>query len=349
MPDRRPTLVVDIGNTLVRRSRPGLLTRVLAVLRTSGTPVDDSARRLVALTVFTAPDRDTCTRALAARYPVAAAGLRDEVHSDDGHAVILDGARDLLATATDSGWRIVAATNAAVGTPALPPELAGLISVTATSWEYGKVKEDPSFWAALVQREGIDPLLTLVVGDSEPADRDAPMAAGLQARLVTRPGAVLALASQIGAAGPCPPEARALVAGDAEPWAGRAVVSAPHLTSLVTRVTRARHVFTSGEQRCQGTVVRRRALPPAVVADHQELPAVSWLLERRGRGTYVVPADLRRELQHQGLSLDGLGPEEYRHAIAMIREARSEQTTAERISDLVRYLKERTAASEGAP
>jgi FMN phosphatase YigB (HAD superfamily) len=339
-----PTLIVDIGNTLLSRPRPGTCGRVIAALTEAGVTLGCEQAQAIGTAIFTAPAIEASEDILAGLYPGQRKLIADALREAPGPATILPGASELLSAASAAGWRVIAATNAAADTPPLPPELAA-ISAVAWSARYGLAKDDPRFWHALLEREQVSLRLALVVGDSPRADRDVPRAAGLQTRLA-RPGsgALAALAADIAAAGPMPPDAAAVVVSDGESWAGRPVVAAPHLESLVIRVTRSRHRFAVGDGRpVWGQVVRRKSLPPAVVLDTEAMPGVSWLLRQRERSQFVAPARLRTALAAEGISLDDLSAADHRHAISMIREARNAETEAERIADLVRFLRDKGA------
>jgi FMN phosphatase YigB (HAD superfamily) len=339
MANRSPVLVVDVGGTLVTRARPGQTERVVQVVRGYG-GLSAEAEADLRRTVLTSIDVATCLRALNLT-PDLRPLVAVELAGDPGEVHVLPGAEDLLRTATEAGWRVVIASNVGPGTPGLPASLARYVSGVVESRTCGLVKEDPRFWRSLVDAEQIDPRLALVVGDLERADRDAPAAAGLQSRLI-RDGGLAALVADLAAAGPPPEDVLAVVGGSHEQWAGQDIVVAPHLDSLVTRVTRARVRVCAGEKDAAATVVRRRWGGPAVVGTQDALPGVGWLVHGRDRSPYQVPAKLRGVLAEQGLSLDGLSPADRRHAISMIREARSDSTVAERTAELVRFLKNRS-------
>lgn len=338
MADRQPILVVDAGGTLVTRTRPGQTERVVQAVRRLGGLSAEAADEL-RRTVLTSADADSCLRGLGPSpdlRPLVAA----ELAADPGDVIVLPGAEDLLRTATQAGWRVVVASNAGSGTPSLPDSLGRYVGSLVESRSCGLVKEDPRFWMKLIDAEQIDPRLALVVGDQRQADRDAPATAGLQSRLV-RGGDLETLVADLAAAGPLPPDALAVVAGDHEQWAGRDIVIAPHLNSLVTRVTRARVKYTTGAVDGAATVVRRQSRSPAVLGQRDALPGVAWLIPRRDRSPYTIPARLRGVLEEHGLSLDVLSPVDRRHALAMVHEARNDSTVAERTADLVRFLQKR--------
>jgi FMN phosphatase YigB (HAD superfamily) len=334
-------LVVDVGGTLITRTRQGLTGRIVqAVRRAHG--LSPQAEKDLRETVLTSPDADACLRALD-RQPGIGPLVAAELAAEPGDVTVFPGAENLLSTATGNGWRVVVATNAGPGTPDLPGSLGRYVSAMAESRHYGIVKENPRFWIKLVDDEDIDPQLALVVGNDERSDRDAPAAAGLQSRLVGG-GGPGAIAVDLAAAGPPPEGVLAVVAGEHEEWAGQDVIVAPHLGKMLARVTRARVKYTAGETDGSATVVRRRSGPPAVVAQQRPLPAVAWLFQGRIRPPYTIPAGLRHALEAQGLSMDMLSTTDRRHALSMIREARDDSTAAERTADLVRYLRERSSA-----
>jgi FMN phosphatase YigB (HAD superfamily) len=341
MADLRPVLVVDVGGTLLSRTRPGQTERIVrAVRRAHGiTAAAESALRRI---VLTSPDADACLEALRSS-PELRPQVAAELAADPGDAVVLPGAEDLLRTATANGWRIVVASNAGPGTPSLPKALAVHVESVAESRTCGFVKSDPRFWSRLIDSENLDPRLTLVIGDQAEDDRAAPVSAGLQARLV-RAGRLGDLAADLDAAGPPPPWAIAVVAGVHERWAGQDVAPAPHLGSMVTRVTRVHLQYSIQGGGGPAVVARRRSGPPAVVSGGPKpLPGVAWLLQGRDRSPYTVPGNLRGILKERGLSLDVLSKSDRRHALSMIHEARNDATVAERTADLVRFLEERSA------
>ncbi|MEV6930146.1 HAD family hydrolase [Dactylosporangium sp. NPDC051485] len=343
MSERRPVLIVDAGGTLITRTRPGLAGRVVAAARAGG---DERPEPVIRAAVHTAPDVAACLRTFETLPPKAVAAVAAELAADPGDTVVLPGAEELLDAAAGSGWRVVLATNAGPGTPPLPAVLAQHIDTVAESCGYGMVKDDPRFWARLVEQEQVDPGLAVVVGDDLRADQQAPELAGLQTRPVRGDGAAPArlteLTRQLQAAGRVPAEATALVAGRREQWAGRDIMVAPQLAHLVVRVTRARVRLTSDAPGATAAVVvRRQSRPPAVVGASGSLPPFAWLHLPRDRRPYQVPANLHALLEREGLQLDVLSPADRRHALAMIREARSTTAISARMSDLVLFLKDR--------
>jgi FMN phosphatase YigB (HAD superfamily) len=339
MANRQPVLVIDVGGTLVSRARPGQTERIVQAVRRVGGLSAEAEEQLRKI-VLTSAEADACLRALDPPphiRPLVAA----ELAANPGAPIVRPGAEELLRTAAEVGWRVVVASNVGPGTPDLPDSLGHYVSGLVESRRCGLVKEDPRFWTRLVATEQIDPYMALVVGDHERADRDAPAAAGLQSRLV-RCGDLGTLAVDIGAAGRPPPDALAVVAGDHEQWAGQDIVVAPHLSPLLTRVTRARVQYIAGEANGTVMVVRRRCGPPAVVGQRDALPGLAWLVQARGRSPYTIPVSLRGVLDGHGLSLDVLSAADRRHVLSMIREARSDSTVAERTADLVRFLQERS-------
>jgi FMN phosphatase YigB (HAD superfamily) len=343
MAERQPVLVADVGGTLITRTRPGLTERIVAAVR-SARGLSAEAEKELRQTVLTSADADACLRELDPApdiRPLVAA----ELAADPGDVIVLPEAEDLLRTAAGAGWRVVVASNAGPGTPDLPESLGRYVSGLMESRRCGLVKEDPRFWTRLIDLEQIDPQMALVVGDDEQADRDTPAAAGLQSRLV-RGGGLGVLIADLAAAGPPPPGALAVVAGNHEQWAGQHIVVAPHLGALVTRVTRARVKYVAGEADGTAMVMRRRSGAPAVVAQEGALPGLVWLVQGRDRSPYTIPVALRGVLDCHGLSLDLLSPADRKHALSMIREARSGSTVAERTADLVRYLQERASKDQ---
>jgi FMN phosphatase YigB (HAD superfamily) len=344
MSDRRPSLVVDVGGTLVTRERAGAFRRVLGVLAAEGRSVESpTVVAELARAVLTGADPH-----VAAARVATISGLADPepvvraLVEPDGRCVLLPGALRLLEQANASGWRIIAATNATAWTPSPPRELARLITAVVASCDVGCIKQDPEFWIRLRRDHGVDPTRTLVVGDAPSADTVPASNAGFLALLLDGVRCTTAtVADMLAAAGAVPGEDAAVMGGDASSWAGRRVIEVPHLQPLVERVTRLRCRIRTAVSTTRAALVRRRTEAPAVVfEDPNAAPLrLGWLLPAPDRRFAGVPPDLETAVGAAGLSLEALAPRDRRHMGALVREARDRDTRAARLADAVAHLR----------
>src|SRR5689334_1301535 len=129
-PNLRPCLISDIGNTLIRRERPGAKRRILAHL--CSIRQDFAVEReqsYVAQIVLTARGPHEAAYSLAKAYGLTdaeAASVLSVALEPDGSAEVLPGARDLLLAGMDNGWRILLATNACAWVSDIPDAVAAL-------------------------------------------------------------------------------------------------------------------------------------------------------------------------------------------------------------------------------
>ncbi len=340
-----PTLLVDIGGTLLTRDRPGVFHRVLATVASEGHIVDDRVRAIIAARVLTglAPESAAALIAndlhLSSAEPVLAA-----LHEPDGVATILPGAIDLLATARRCGWTVAAISNVAASVPDLPRDLVELLDSTVYSSDIGLVKQDTGFWQYLKRALRPDPLRALVVGDDLTADVLPAQAAGYLAFHVDVDCSVTELAGLVERAGPPPPNALAVVGGRPKAWAGRRILEAPNLAPLVARITRQAGSIHDAEKTYPTTVVRRRTGPPAILLPDGDRPMMlAWLVANPDRRPVRPPRDLQAALDAKGLSLDGLELHEVRHLVSMVREAKHLDTRSARIDQILAHLADQRA------
>lgn len=344
---RRPTLVVDIGNTLVVRSRPGAYRRALELATTLGLETTDAAvRDHIARAVFTGPDPARAAEEIVRRLGLAdPMPWRETLSSGEGEVSEAPGAHDLLQAATRAGWVVVAATNSAVWIDPLPPRLASFVTDVVSSSELGLLKQDHQFWMELISRHVDDRRLALVVGDDPATDVLAPSAAGLLALELNDDWSVAALARAIATLGPPPPDAVAVAGGVPSRWGGRTVLEAPNLASLVVRTTRRACIVHAGSARQRATVVRRRDRLPALVLEEPEgFTRLAWVTPVPDRRPVAPPSDLAAALASAGVSLDRLHRHEQRHLVSLVREAKDPCTRQSRIADVVAHLETLNAA-----
>lgn len=343
-----PTLVVDIGGTLVTRDRPGAYHRALRAVAALGGTVDHpGVRERVARHVWTEPDAAAAAHRLAADLRLGdAAAIAHALREPDGEARPVPGAARLLSAAAAHGWRTVAVTNTARPAPELPNEIARLIPVTLCSSDLGVVKQDPLFWSYLRTRYTPDPFRTLVVGDDLAADIRPATAEGFLTWHVNRSGSRTAhVADALEACGPPPTGAVALAGGQHSRWAGQRIVESSHLRPLVARVTALRCRVHAGGRTWCCTLRRRQAGPPAlIIEDTETFPALGWLAPIADRRTAQPPRDLAAAMAAARVSLDELPLRERRHLVSLVREAKDPATRTARISHVVDHLV--TAATE---
>lgn len=350
------TLLVDIGGTLLRRTRPGPVGRALTALSGLSAREEDGGGRALRDTLagclLTGADRETGLREAAEKLRLSAAdaaALREAVGRQEGEQVVLPGAVDLLTAAREAGWRTLAVSNVASWCDELPAELAVLLDGVVTSCGLGVRKQDDAFWQRLVADHGVSPAASVVVGDSPVPDGEVPAAHGFCPLLLGegRPG-LPEIAGWLGAAADPPPGVIGAAAGGRERWGGQPIVEVPHLAPHVVSVTRCRvRVALPGGRVVTSTVVRRRGLPAALLLPTAAAEdGILWLAPVVDRRSTRVPADLEEALTAAGISLDGMPDREIRHLVSMVREAKDAEVRRGRITDIVAFLNPSAAGGD---
>lgn len=343
-----PCLLVDVGDTLLRRDRPGPKRRVLNWLRAEGL-IQPALERAAADAVLTAPDPPAAAASLARLCDLStpqANALLAVMTSAEGEATLTPGALEFLTGARANCWRIVFTTNAVRWAPPLPNKLVSAEDVYVSSARLGRSKHDPRFWRELVARHGVSRRLSMSVGDSLSADVDSARAAGFAA-VHAPPGTarLQELGAAIAEAGPPRQGSEAVLAGVPEDWAGRQVISAPNLDFLVERATRTRLVLRNRSGSAPALIARRGGdAPPLVTGVGDQRPVVvAWVARRSDLRMRNAPADLEQALEAAGLSLDALESYDRRHAVSWVREASTLEVRDARIRDVVTSLRARPA------
>lgn len=340
-----PTLVVDIGNTLITRTQPGAFHRALSALIGWSTTYDEEfLRRTIAEAVFKASDPDTAADVISKILSLPRRQQTDLLRilqMDAGNAIIIPGAIHLLETAKVQGWRIIAATNTAGWVGPIPQELKQFINAIVSSSDVGLIKQDRNFWNHLCRMHSVDPLRCLVLGDDAVADVAVPIDAGLAALKIesSTPNATV-VANWLETAGPIPNDATALFIGEPQPWAGQVVMEARHLEPLVVEVTRRPLILFCEGWMHRATLVRRRHRAPVIVMDDPGVPfpPLGWIGLRSSRRYLRMPTDLVKAIGDAGLSLGHLSTRDQQHLASLVREARNSEIRQVRISEIVSHL-----------
>lgn len=335
----RPCLLLDVGDTLMRRDRPGPKRRVLDLLQDEG--VDPALDRAIADAILTAPD-PLQAAASVARIAGLPPALQDAVHAvlvaGEGPATLVAGALDLLQTAAALGWRVLLASNAVSWAPPVPPPLRRRAEAYVSSSALGIAKQDSAFWRELCARHDIAAGEAVSIGDSPVADVASAQAAGIAALLA--PPDLSPLARAIEQAGSPPEKTIAVLAGEASLWAGQSVLPGHGLEGLVTRATRARVTLRTRDHRFAAEVVRRSGgNGPLVTAPSATGLWFAWVALREDRRLEALPPDLRRALDHAGVSVDALTRADRRHAAAFVRESSTDAVRIARIAEIILALR----------
>jgi FMN phosphatase YigB (HAD superfamily) len=350
-----PTLLVDVGGTLLVRDRPGPFTAATQILAELGVDLSGERRLTLARALLTGADRAASVDLAAEQLGLAAAErsvLGIALTAPPGRATLTTGAVTLLRTAADSGWRTVAVTNAARWSDPLPPELDRQVAQVVSSADVGHIKQEDAFWDEVARRTGATAARGLVVGDSPGADAVAPARQGFCAVLVGErgPHQLDDVARWLPTAGAPPADVIGLAVGLPALWAGRPVLDVPHLHGLVTATTQTRVRLTPAPPSgAAGVVVRRRYMPPALtVPELSPDGCLLWLLAVEDRRNVRLPADLAESLDRLGLSLDSIPNRDRRHLVSLVREAHNQETRQQRRDDIIRFL-QRGPSSGSAP
>ncbi len=340
-----PTVLVDIGDTLISRTVPGPCSRVEQALTAHGVDTSDPDTRLtLARCLLTGQDRGGAAAVLSDTLSLPArttAAVHAALRRTEGQARILPGARTLLAQARQAGWNVIAVTNAAQWMPALPAALNRHVSDIVSSADVGLLKHDPEFWRRIIDADhGIDEHAALVIGDNPRADGAAPSQAGLCSIVHAAAGPSLTeIADWIAHAAPAPATPLGLVAARSVRWAGHTVVAAPHLSALLAPVTRRRvRAFFGDRPAVAAAQARRRDLTPVLIVPESHLGGLVWLTAAGARRDHTIPADLHAALDQHSISVDGLSDRELMHLTAMVREAADADVRRDRIASVVQYL-----------
>jgi len=349
-----PTLLADVGGTLLVRDRPGPFTSAVRTLHARGVALCPERRSTLARALLTGADRAAAVDIAAERLRLTSADrsvLAGALAAPPGRATLTAGAVELLRVAADSSWRTIAVTNAVSWSEPLPPELDRHVAQVVSSADVGHLKQEDAFWLEMCRRTGTTGARALVVGDSPEADAVAPARHGFCPVLVGERGAYRLgdVAAWLTAAGTPPTDVLGLAAGRPTIWAGRAVLEVPHLHGLVVTTTRTRvRVARSARSAAGGTVVRRRQRPPALTAP--DLPAegaLLWLRPVEDRRNTRLPTDLVVLLDRLGLSLDHIPDRDRRHLVSLVREARDRETRRQRLDDIVGFLRGDASPADG--
>lgn len=340
-----PTLLLDVGSTLLRRRRGGPVSRVVEALARIDPALAKSSTETVERRLQTGLDREQAIEALAAEVSAGSEDLRPclraaiDQESDDYE--LLPGALEILDAARATGFQVRACTNMTRWQSPLPPPIAKRIDGVISSSAEGLLKRDPAFWGGLIRRGAVDPGRTLMIGDDPTGDGAVPSAAGIAAFVVGPERALGDLARRLRRLPTLPEETVGAAGGPPLEWGGHVTWEAPQLSALLERVTRRRVWLHRGPgpERVRTWLVRRRSLPPALLLPPQSDPdGLAWVTARPLRRKRLAPDDLVEALARAGLSADELSLAEQRHMYAMVREARDSEVRAERIADIVSYL-----------
>lgn len=277
----RPSLVVDIGGTLLVRSRPGPVQRCLSVLRETAVDISDPRNlRLASEAVLTGANQSAAVLKVAEALRLGSrqeTALREALEGPEGEPSILPGALQLLESATAAGWSVVAATNAAAWLPALPAPLAAHVDRVVSSSSVGLIKQEVSFWRQLQLESAVDPSRTLVIGNNTAADVAPARRAGFLAMRVGPDRYRLhALAAQVAAAGPNREEALGLVGGEPRRRGKVWTLGCAHLTPFLYGRLPRRGLLSSGDSLLPATLLPGRIPALALDSCSSSFPRLAW-------------------------------------------------------------------------
>jgi FMN phosphatase YigB (HAD superfamily) len=350
----RPTLLVDIGGTLLERTAESPVSRVVKILLQLVPEVAAAeAKEIVVKSLQTGLDRPNAIETLTASLPKTP-DLRTKVSfalaEESSDYQLKPGANELLDAGRATGFRIFACTNMTAWQHPLPIELASRIDGVFASCIEGAVKQDPAFWAGLIERRAVDPTTAIMIGDNLLADGARPSEAGICSFVVNEYVSLPEVARWISCAPQPPDGVVAAVGGRVMQWAGRPVWAAPQLTDLVEPVTRRRvrlH-FEAKEPPVHTMLLRRRGRSPALLlpGSGRSRDGIAWVSALTLQRPVRPPADLVAALNATRLTDQHLSPESQRHLYAMVREAKNPAVRAQRVDDVLSYLRDE---SKGAP
>jgi FMN phosphatase YigB (HAD superfamily) len=342
------TLIVDIGGTLLKGSRPGAYKRAHEWCSRESGSLNRAKQLDVARAILTAHAPDCAAAIVGDQLGLSEEGrnqLRVVLEESDGDVDVLPGAIDLLLGARELGWRVLAATNAVAWINELPANITQYLDGVLSSADLGFIKQDSAFWSAFSTRVELNTQMSLVIGDNVEADVMTPRTVGLAAINVDDDKFTLfELLRLIEELGDPPSGTIGLLAGNNEyEWGGRIVLPADNLQSCVQNVTRLRVSFCTSSVQIPGTIIRRSVHPPIACAQQKKstpIPSLSWVVSSSDKRMLYLPKDLSDALVNAELELNDIDNRTRRYLISLVTEAKEPSIRKARIAEVVRFLKD---------
>ncbi|MEM5471906.1 HAD family hydrolase [Hoeflea sp. AS60] len=335
-------ILVDIGGTILTRSKPGPKQRVIDVLRDHLAISRQESQEAADITL-TAGSRDAAVKRLTRHFSLSqetANGVEAALREPEGEAQFIPGALDLIAACREKDIKIIYVTNAVSWAPALPVELMEDAAYVSSS-SLGISKRDPQFWRTVLEAHGLDAQTCLSVGDSIENDVRPANQVGIAGIHIGEEGwDFAALAGTLTTADPSPAELDGFIAGPVNRITGYSVVECGHLANWVVDRTRSRAViFTSGA-RIHGEVVRASDERSALFVTKTVLPEslFGWIKFERDRRMTNLPRHIEEKIAARGRTFKGLVDHEHRHYLSLLIEAASEEILEERLKAIIELL-----------
>lgn len=338
-------LLIDLGNTLIRSTKPGAGARITSWLEKNNVRGIQSER--IKDMLFSAPNFQNALMRIANFMNLTrneCDELETQLSAKVEAAVEIQGASEFLMLARELGWSLVAVSNVVAWEFNLPKRLHSLFDEILLSSDLGASKHQPEFWNSVLTHLNVDKESVIAMGDSLIADQEIPTSLGL-ASLQIGMGTERSLAragQYLKSMGPRPSDDHFPVSGEITEWAGHRILSLPAANHLVNAVTRAKLELTAVDLKQRSSIVRRNGLSPVLLVPNEwcQSTILCWgklLGEQRHPKT---PSDFSRAIEAAGFNLDEIPSAEKRQIVSMIREARSPEIRQERINDAIIYIKD---------
>lgn len=340
------TLIIDVGGTLLERSKDGPYTRVRNWLRQGIKNLDKKELLDIAQVILTSPSIEIAALSLSKNLGLdqrEKEKLNELLLESDTSVYILPGAINLLSMAKQLNWRVLIATNAAAWSLPLPSSIMQYVDGILSSSDLGFIKQNTNFWELFISYFNLDKKTCLVVGNDWDADIASSRRSGLAAIQVHESDFSLPnLCELMQKLGSCPSDAIGLISGRKNSWGGDVVLPADNLEYCVQDVTRKKVIFCTNNKKIPGLIIRRSTLPP-VASLKDSVDAfdhfVAWVVSSKDKRMSNIPSDLEECLIKSGLDLNSLDNRTKRHLISLIIEAHEPSIRQARIEEVIEFLR----------
>lgn len=336
----RPVLLIDIGDTLLHRDGGGRRTLVSRTLRQHAVEPATIEKLLTELQTARNWVEFSSSGVLASldEAPREAA-LRAAGQASEVEPTVLDGAEDLLLAARDSGWRVLACSDAVAWQAELPQSIAQHVQAEVRSSTVGALKSSPEFWQALLRDYQVNAQHALMVGDNPVNDGASPRSMGLCSAVLGSRLRLRDIADWVRAVPALQRPEWLLACGPDEQWGGQLIAGAPHLHALVERVTRVRGTAITASGKRPIVLARRQELAPALIWRGTPVAGLCWIQLFTDQRHQRHPDDLVVACEAAGVQVDSLSVAEQRHLVSMVKEAKDPDIRRARIEDVIALLR----------
>jgi FMN phosphatase YigB (HAD superfamily) len=335
-------VLLDIGGTILTRSKPGPKQRIINVL-CRGMGLTQKQALIAADVTLTSETRALAIDRLTEEFrlsPDLARAVADALNEEEGDPCYLPGALDFVERCRLMGLRIVYTTNAVLWAPPLPPEfLEGALYVSSSSIGISKRKRD--FWKIVLLKYGLEAGACLSIGDSLANDIRPAQRVGIAGLLAgKRDWSFETYSDLLNGLLDKPVQSDGFVVGPVEVVSDYHVVECGHLAGYVEAKTRTRAVLRVKGERIWGEIVRAKDNRKALFVTENTVPdpVFGWIAVDPDRRITHVPTSIERMALERGRTFDGLPSHVRRHYLSLLLEAANDEILTERLELMIDLL-----------